>query len=65
MVRHIAELQRLDVRKRSGRIEARHIWNCRMGSNVEKNLIARQHARPAVIQTDLERFRSHEIARLP
>jgi uncharacterized protein GlcG (DUF336 family) len=27
----------------------------------EKNLIADQHARPAVIQAHLERFRCHEI----
>ena len=46
MVRHIVELQRLDVRDRSGRIEARHIRNCRVGSDVEKNLIARQNAAP-------------------
>src|ERR1700732_389962 len=46
MLRHIVEFQSLDVRKRSGRIEARHARNCRVCSDVEETLIARQHARP-------------------
>ena len=32
-----------------------------MCSDIEENLIAGQHARPAVIQAHLERFRRHEI----
>jgi hypothetical protein len=61
MLRHIVEFQSLDVGKRPGRIEAGYSRNGRVCSDVEKNLIARQHARPAVVQTHLERFRRHEI----
>jgi hypothetical protein len=61
MLRHIVEFQSLDVRKWSGRIEARYARNGRVCSNIEENLIARQHARPAVVQVHLERFRRHEI----
>ena len=34
--------------------------NCRVRSEVEENLVARQHARAAVIQVHLERLRRHE-----
>ncbi len=61
MLRHIVEFQRLDVRKRSGGIEAGYTRNCRVCSDIDENLLAHQHARPAVIQAHLERFRRHEI----
>jgi hypothetical protein len=34
---------------------------CRACSDIDENLIAHQHARPAVVQPHLERFRRHEI----
>jgi hypothetical protein len=61
MLRHIVEFQQLDVCKWSGRIETGHARNCRLCSDVDENLIADQHACPAVIQAHLKRFRCHEI----
>ena len=60
MRRQVVELQSLDMRERSGGLEARNARNCRVRSDVEKDLVARQHARPAVIQAHLERFRRHK-----
>jgi hypothetical protein len=40
--------------------EARNVRNCRVRSDIEKNLVAGQHTRPAVIQADLERFWHHK-----
>src|SRR5262245_16422255 len=56
----IIELQSLDMRERSGLLEARHRGNCRMRSNVEEHLVARKDACPAVIQAHLERSRRHK-----
>ena len=50
MLRHIVEFHRLDIRKRSGRIEARHTRNCRVCSDIDENPIAHQHARPAAFK---------------
>src|SRR5260221_301686 len=44
-------------------LKARNVRNCRVRSDVEENLVARQHARPAVIQTHLERLRRHKTTR--
>src|SRR5260221_86550 len=51
------------MRERPCRLEARNVRNCRVRSDVEENLVARQHARPAVIQTHLERLRRHKTTR--
>ena len=48
------------MRKRPGSLEAWQLWNCCVRSGIEKNLFSRQHARAAVIQLHLERFRCHE-----
>ena len=55
--RQVAELQRLDVGKRPSRLETANGRNCRVRSDVEENLVARQRARAAVIQLHFERFR--------
>ena len=60
MRRQVVELQSLDMGERPGGLEARNIRNCRVRSDVEENLVTRQHARPAVIQPHLERFRRHK-----
>jgi hypothetical protein len=41
-------------------LEAWNARNRRVRSDVKKDLVARQHARPAVIQANFERFRCHE-----
>ena len=46
----------------SGGFEARNARNCRVGSDVEENLVARQPECPAPIQAHLERFRCHKTA---
>src|SRR5262245_29402917 len=50
----------LDVGERPGSLKTGNGWNCRMRSDAEENPIAGQHARPAVIETHLQRFRRHE-----
>src|ERR1700756_4344816 len=43
----------------SGRgLEAGNARDCRVRSDIEENLVTRQHARPAVIEAHLKRFRS-------
>ena len=46
--------------ERPGGLEAGNARNCRVRSEVEEDLVARQQARAAVIQADLERFRRHK-----
>jgi hypothetical protein len=48
------------VGKRPGGLDAWNARDCRVRSNVEKNLVTRQHARPAVIEAHLERLRCHK-----
>ena len=60
MRRQVVELQSLDMGERPGGLEARNVRDCRVRSEVEENLVARQHPRAAVIQVHLERFRCHE-----
>ena len=63
--RQIVELQRLDMRERPGGLEAGNVRNCRVRSDVEEHLVARQHARAAVVQAHLERFRRDETPARP
>jgi hypothetical protein len=44
------------------RLQARHIRNCRMGSDIQEDLIGREHTRPSVVQFHLEGLRRHETA---
>src|SRR5262245_38049733 len=60
MWRQVVEFQSLDICKRPRSLEARNARNRRVGSDVEKNLIARQHARTTIIQAHLERFGCHK-----
>ena len=60
MRRQIVELESLDMGQRPGRLEARNVRDCRVRSEVEENLVARQHPRAAVVQVHLERFRRHK-----
>jgi len=60
MRRHIVELQSLDMGERPRRFETRNARNGRVRSDVEENLLAREHTRPAVVEADLERFRRHK-----
>src|SRR5258708_12883964 len=60
MGRQVVELQSLNMCERSGGLEAGNARNCRVRSNVEENLVARQLACPAVIQAHLERFGCHK-----
>src|SRR6266436_1302353 len=60
MWRQVVEFQSLNICERSGSLEARNARNCRVRSDVKENLVARQHARPAVIQAHLERFWCHK-----
>ena len=46
--------------KRPGNLEAWNARNGRVRSDVEEDLVAREHTRTAVIQSNLERFRRHE-----
>src|SRR4029077_2060489 len=60
MWRQVVELQSLNICKRSGSLEARNARNCRVRSDVEENLMARQHARTTIIQAHLEGFGCHK-----
>src|SRR5882724_6785158 len=60
MWRQVVELQCLNICERSGSLEARNLRNCRVRSDVKENLLARQHACPAIIEAYLERFRCHK-----
>ena len=60
MRRQIVELQRLDMGERPGGLEAGNARDCRVRTEVEENLVARQHARAAVIEAHLKRFRRHK-----
>lgn len=54
------ELQGLDVGHWPSSLEARNARYCRVRSDIEENLVGRQHARSALIQPHLDRFRRHE-----
>ena len=56
MRRQVVELQGLDMRERSGVLQAGNVRNCGVGSDVEKNAVPRQRARPSVAQGDLQRL---------
>ena len=58
--RQVVELESLDVRQRPGRLETGNGWYCRMRANVEENLVARQHARAAIIQANLQCLWRHK-----
>src|SRR5439155_5195502 len=54
------EFERLDMRERPGVREAGGWWDRRTRPQVEEHPLARQHARAAVAQTHLKRFRRYE-----
>src|SRR5262249_26377313 len=60
MRRQVIEFESLDVGERPGSLKTGNGWNCRMRSDAEENPIAGQHARPAVIETRLQRSRRHK-----
>ena len=60
MLRQIIEFEGLDMGERPGTLETGNVRDCRVRSEVEENLVASQHARAAVIQVHLERFRRHK-----
>src|SRR5215470_10924838 len=60
MRRQVVELQRLDMGERPGGIEAGNARNCRVRTDIEENLVARQHACAAVIEAYLKRLRRHK-----
>ena len=60
MRRQVIELQSLDMRERSCGLEAGNARNRCVGPDVEEDFVARQRARPAVIQAHLERLRRHK-----
>src|SRR5438093_6111145 len=60
MWRQVVEFQSLNICEQSGSLEARNLRNCRVRSDVKENLLTRQHARPAIIEAYLERFRCHK-----
>src|SRR6202167_3576567 len=60
MRRQVIELQSVDMDERSSGLEARNGRNRRVRSDVEEDFVARQRARPAVIQAHLERLRRHK-----
>src|SRR5262249_56002234 len=60
--RHIVELEGLDVGERPRSLEAGNGGNSRMRSDIDEYAIARQHARSAVIEMHLERFRRDEVS---
>ena len=62
MRRQIVELESLDMGQRPSRLEPRNIWDQRMRSEIEENLVARQRPRAAIIQPHLKGFRGHEAA---
>ena len=56
----MVELQSLDMRQRSGGIEAGNVWKGRVRSEVEEDGVRRKHACVSVIQGNLKRFRPCE-----
>ncbi len=57
MRRQVAQLQSFDMGERPRRLEAGDVRNCRVRSEIEKNPVARQRARPAVVQLHFECLR--------
>jgi len=60
MRRQIVEFESFDVRERPGGLETGNGGHRRMRANVEKNLVAREHSRPAIVQANLQCFRRHK-----
>ena len=60
--RQIIKLQNLYVRERLGRLQARNVWNCRMRSDVEENLVGRQLTGASVVQTYFKGFRRDKMS---
>ncbi len=60
MCRHDAEVQGLDMGERPGSLEAGNIRDCRVGSDIDEDLIAHQRAGATLIQQHLDGFRRHE-----
>jgi hypothetical protein len=60
MSRDAVEFESLYVRERPGGFETGNVWDRRAGADVEKDLVARQNAGPAIVQADLQCLRRHE-----
>ena len=58
--RQVVEFERFDVRERPGGLETGNGGYCRVRANVEKNLLARQHAGAAVLQANLQCLWRHK-----
>jgi len=56
----VVEFERFDVGERLRGLEARNARDRRVGPDVEEDPLAHQHARSAIIEPHLERFRSDE-----
>ncbi len=63
MRRDAVELERLDVRERTGPRQVGDLRDRGMRSHVEEHPISRQHSRTTIIQEHLKRLRSHEATR--
>ena len=62
MLRQIIELQRLDMREGLGGLQARNIRKGRVRSDIEEDLVGRQHTRPSVVQFHLKGFGRQKTA---
>src|SRR5262249_41998118 len=62
MLRQIIELESVNMRERLGRLQVGNIWNGRVGSDIEENLVGYQLARAAVVQIHLKGFWRYETA---
>src|SRR5262249_39891876 len=62
MLRQIIELESVNMRERVGRLQVGNIWNGRVGSDIEENLVSYQLARAAVVQIHLKGFWRYETA---
>src|SRR5262249_32824382 len=60
MRRQVIEFESLDMGERPGSRETKHGGNCRTRSDVDENLRAGEYARPAIIESHLQRVRRHE-----
>src|SRR5262249_37334374 len=63
MRRQVIELQRLDVRERAHRLEARNARNGGVRADVDEPVVTGHASRPAVVHLHLERPRGYEAAR--
>src|SRR6516225_5971320 len=50
------------MREGLSRLQAGHIRNCRMRSDIKEDLIGREHTRSSVVQFHLKGFRRYKMA---